>query len=60
METLDPRIEKGKKLVEFLWFRLAKQIVKLAGETYKWDTEGWEEAQRQYLRPSDYTVIVKK
>ncbi len=60
MEPLDPRIEKGKKLVEFLWFRLAKKIVKIAGETYGWNEEAWEESQRIYLRPSDYKVIVKK
>ena len=56
---LDPRIEKGKKLVEFLWYRLAKKIVKMAGEMYGWDEEKWEEAGRLYLRPGDYTVIVK-
>lgn len=55
----DERIEKGKKLVEFLWFKLAKRIVKLAGETYGWNEEQWDDARRQYLRPSDYTVIVK-
>jgi hypothetical protein len=60
MEPLDPRVEKGKKLVEFLWFRLAKKIVKIAGETYGWDEEAWEEAQRIYLRPIDYKVVVKK
>jgi hypothetical protein len=58
-EPLDPRVEKGKKLVEYLWFKLAKQIVKLAGETYGWDEEQWDDAKRQYLRPSDYKVIVK-
>jgi hypothetical protein len=56
---LDPRIEKGKKLVEFIWYRLAKKIVKMAGEMYEWDEEKWEEAGRLYLRPGDYTVIVK-
>ena len=60
MNAPDPRVEKGKKLVEFLWYRLAKKIVKLAGETYKWDEEKWEEASRIYLRPSDYKVIVKQ
>ena len=60
LEPVDPRIEKGKKLVEFLWYKLAKKIVKLAGETYQWDNEAWDEAQRLYLRPTDYRVIVKK
>jgi hypothetical protein len=56
---LDPRIEKGRKLAEFVWFKLARRIVLLAGQHYKWSEEQWQDAQNTFLRPNDYKVIVK-
>lgn len=58
-QTDDLRIAKGKKLVEHLWWSLAKKIVLLAGNHYKWDDEQWKTAQELFLRPNDYKVIVE-
>ncbi len=58
MDTVeDPRVTKGKKLVELIWWTLAKKIVKTAGEHYKWDDEAWRDATELFLRPNDYRVI---
>ena len=54
----DPRIQKGQAFAELLWWSLAKRIVKLAGEHYKWDDEQWREASEIFLRPNDYKVVV--
>lgn len=53
----DPRVTKGKQLVELIWWTVAKKIVKTAGEFYKWDDEEWREATELFLRPNDYRVI---
>ncbi len=59
MDTVeDPRVTKGKKLVELIWWTLAKKIVKTAGEHYKWDDEAWRDATELFLRPNDYKVVV--
>jgi hypothetical protein len=54
----DPRVLKGKQLAELLWWSLAKRIVCLAGEEYKWTDEEWDEAGRIFLRANDYFVVV--
>jgi len=53
----DPRVKKGIELVEMIWWSLAKQIVKIAGEHYNWDNEKWQEATELFLKPSDYKVV---
>lgn len=55
----NPRVRKGLQLVEQLWWQLAKQIVKTAGEMYGWDDEQWRDIQELFLRPNDYKVILK-
>jgi hypothetical protein len=50
-------VKKGIVLVEQLWWSLAKRIVFLAGNLYKWDEEQWREANEKFLRPNDYKVI---
>lgn len=57
MDTPDPRILRGNQLVEQLWWSLAKRIVRIAGELYKWDDEKWRQATEIFLRPNDYKVI---
>ena len=59
MNADDYRVVKGKTLVEMLWWSLAKKIVKLAGEHYKWNEETWKEASEIFLRPNDYKVVVR-
>ena len=54
----DLRITKGKALAEMIWWSLAKRIVKIAGEHYKWDDDQWKEATEIFLRPNDYKVLV--
>ena len=56
---MDPRVEKGQKFIEWIWYRLARRIVHIAGTHYGWNDEQWEDAQRQFLRPNDYKVILK-
>jgi hypothetical protein len=58
MET-DIRIQKGKKLAEDIWWNLAKRIVKLAGEHYKWTEEEWRDMMELFLRSGDYGVKVE-
>ena len=53
----DPRVLRGKQLVEQLWWTLAKRIVRMAGDLYKWDDEQWRQATELFLRPNDYKVI---
>ena len=55
----NPRVRKGLQLVEQLWWQLAKQIVKTAGEMYGWDDEQWRDMQELFLRPNDYKVVLK-
>ena len=55
----DPRVQKGKEFVEMIWWSLAKRIVRIAGDHYKWDDTQWREAQENFLRPNDYKVICK-
>jgi hypothetical protein len=55
----NPRVRSGLQLVEQLWWQLAKQIVKKAGELYKWDEEQWRDMQELFLRPNDYKVVLK-
>lgn len=57
MDSPDPRILRGNQLVEQLWWTLAKRIVRIAGELYKWDDEKWRQATEIFLRPNDYKVI---
>lgn len=53
------RVRKGLQLVEQMWWQLAKQIVKKAGDLYKWDEEQWRDMQELFLRPNDYKVVLK-
>lgn len=55
----NPRVRRGIQLVEQLWWQLAKQIIKKAGEIYKWDDEQWRNMQELFLRPNDYKVVLK-
>jgi hypothetical protein len=54
---IDPRVTRGSKLVEMIWWSLAKRIVTIAGEMYGWDEEQWREVTSSFLRPNDYTVV---
>jgi hypothetical protein len=55
---MDTRVEKGREFAERMWFSLAKRILKIAGEHYKWTDEQWEENINLFLRPNDYRVVV--
>lgn len=55
----NPRVRRGLQLVEQLWWQIAKQIVKTAGELYGWDDEQWRDMQELFLRPNDYKVVLK-
>jgi hypothetical protein len=55
----NPRVRKGLHLIEQLWWQLAKQIVKKAGELYKWDDDQWRDMQELFLRPNDYKAVLK-
>ena len=57
METVT-KVEKGREFAERIWFSLAKRILKLAGDLYKWDDDTWEENINLFLRPNDYKVII--
>ena len=57
-DNLDIRAEKGRDFAERLWFSLAKRILAIAGEQYKWTDEQWEENINLFLRPNDYRVEV--
>ena len=54
----DARITKGKALVEMMWWSLAKRIVRLAADHYKWDEEQLVQATELFLRPGDYRVTI--
>jgi len=54
---MDPRVEKGKELAEMIWWSLAKRIVLLASEHYKWDDDQLSEITDIFLKPSDYTIV---
>ncbi len=58
-DSLEQRTERGQRLVEQLWWSLAKRIVQLAGTHYKWDDDQWRAATELFLRPNDYSVLVK-
>uniref|UniRef100_A0A6C0L5J0 Uncharacterized protein n=1 Tax=viral metagenome TaxID=1070528 RepID=A0A6C0L5J0_9ZZZZ len=55
----DKRITDGKQFAEFLWWTLAKRIVGIAGELYKWDESQWEVIKEKFLRNNDYAVVAK-
>ncbi len=59
MET-NERVLKGRQLAEHVWWQLAKRILKIAGEHYKWTEDEWKEMNDFFLRPNDYKVIVGK
>lgn len=54
----DERIKKGAEFAEQIWWRLAKRIVQIAGEKYKWTDEEWVEASEKFLRPNDYKIVL--
>ena len=54
----DTRVEKGRQFAERIWFSLAKRILMIAGEHYKWTEEQWEENINLFLRPNDYKCLV--
>jgi len=58
-EESDPRIQKGARIAELIWWSLAKRIVLIASEHYKWDDEHLREISEIFLRPNDYTVKCK-
>ena len=49
--------ERGIQFAEQIWWSLAKRIVFLAGNLYKWDEVQWRRANELFLRPNDYRVI---
>jgi len=55
----DENVEKGIVLAEQVWWSLAKRIVFLAGNLYKWDETQWRDANDFFLRSKDYRVFVK-
>jgi len=55
----EKRIADGKQFAEFLWWTLAKRIVGIAGELYKWDESQWEVIKEKFLRNNDYAVVAK-
>ena len=57
MENAD--VKMGCEFAEQMWWSLAKRIVFLAGNLYKWDDEQWRDANEKFLRPNDYKVVVK-
>ena len=56
MEQEDVRVKKGKYLAELMWWSLAKRIVRIASEHYKWDDEHLRDISEIFLRPNDYKV----
>jgi hypothetical protein len=56
MEQEDVRIKKGKYLAELMWWSLAKRIVRIASEHYKWDDDHLRDISEIFLRPNDYKV----
>ena len=55
---MDENVKKGIVLAEQVWWSLAKRIVFLAGNLYKWDEEQWQEANEKFLKPSHYKVVI--
>jgi hypothetical protein len=53
------RMKDGTKFAEDVWWALARSIVKIAGEHYKWDKDEWAAAIDKFLRPNDYKVILR-
>ena len=58
MDLYPKSLEKGILFAERVWFSLARRIVQIAGEHYKWTDEEWTEISNLFLRPNDYTVQV--
>ncbi len=54
------RVERGRKFAELVWWKLAKRILQIAGEHYKWDNDQWKEMTDFFLRPNDYKIIIDK
>ena len=54
----DPRVEKGAKLLEQIWWRTAKRILLIAAEHYGWDDDQLIAAQDIFLKSSHYYVTV--
>ena len=55
----EQRIADGKQFAEFIWWTLAKRIVGIAGDLYKWDESQWEAMNEKFLRSNDYRVVAK-
>ena len=55
----EKRIAEGIKFAEFVWWTLAKRIVDIAGDIYKWDDSQWNSAAEKFLRGNDYKVVAK-
>ena len=55
----EKRIAEGIKIAEFMWWTLAKRIVGIAGDLYKWDESRWEIVKEKFLRSNDYVVVAK-
>jgi len=54
---MDDHMKKGIQFTEQMWWSLAKRIVFLAGNLYKWNDEQWRDANEIFLRPNDYKVF---
>jgi hypothetical protein len=57
-EQEDARVKKGIYLAELIWWSLAKRIVRIASEHYKWDDDHLRQISDIFLRPNDYKVNV--
>jgi hypothetical protein len=57
MDENEERIAHGTQFAEFVWWSLAKRIVLLAGEFYKWNDDEWQIAKDIFLRSNDYAVV---
>jgi hypothetical protein len=57
-EQEDARVKKGIYLAELMWWSLAKRIVRIASEHYKWDDDHLRQISDIFLRPNDYKVNV--
>jgi hypothetical protein len=56
MDVNEQRIADGIQCAEFIWWSLAKRIMGIAGNLYKWDDERWRDMSEIFLRPNDYKV----
>jgi predicted methyltransferase len=52
----DERIEKGRKIMEAVWYNTALYMIQLAKEVYQLNDEQVSALKDVYARPNDYYV----